>query len=118
MDPYSYDGLDRRAVRTKYSGGVATETRHYYYSAAWQDIEERVGSSTNAERQAVWGLRYVDNLVLRDRDTTGSGTLNERLYGLQDPNWNITSVASTSGAVQERFTDSCAICATLFTIRG
>ncbi|NNE55535.1 MAG: hypothetical protein HKN32_05915, partial [Flavobacteriales bacterium] len=41
--------------------------------------------------------------VLRDRDTTGNGTLDERLYALQDANWNVTSIVSASGAVQERF---------------
>ena len=63
----------------------------------------RTGTSTNAERQFVWGLRYIDDLVLRDRDTTGSGTLNERLYGLQDPNWNMVALADSTGAVQERY---------------
>ena len=35
-----------------------------------------------AERRYVWGIRYVDNCVLRDRDTTGSGSFNERLYAM------------------------------------
>ncbi len=60
-----------------------------------------------------WGLRYIDDLVLRDRDTdgalatgsyglTGSG-LDERVYALQDANWNVVALANTSGAVQERY---------------
>ena len=43
-------------------------------------IEERVGVS-NPERQFVWGLRYVDDIVERDRDTNGNGTLDERCTG-------------------------------------
>jgi RHS repeat-associated protein len=100
---HQYDGLGRRTVRQRYIGGLLTETRHAFYSADWQDQEERVGAATTAERQFVWGLRYVDGLVLRDRDTTGGGTLNERLYALQDPNWNVTAAADATGAVQERY---------------
>ena len=40
--------------------------------------------SIDAEIQFVWNLDYVDDLVLRDRDTTANGTLNERLYSLHD----------------------------------
>ena len=50
------------------AGGELDETRHFYYSDQWQVIEERVDSSTDPERQFAWGIRYVDDLVLRDRD--------------------------------------------------
>ncbi len=88
---YSYDGLNRRA--TKLVSGVL---RDIYYSSQWQILEERVGGGAAADRQFVWGLRYIDDLVLRDRST-------ERLYALQDANWNVTSVVNNSGAVQERY---------------
>ena len=42
-------------------------------------------------------------IVLRDRDTTGNGTLDERLYALQDANWNVTAITNSSGTVQQRF---------------
>lgn len=100
---YQYDGLRRRTVKKVYSGGVLSETRDIFYSAGWQDLEERVGGSSNAQRQFVWGLRYIDDLVLRDRDTTGSGVLDERLYAFQDPNWNVTGVVNSVGSVQERY---------------
>jgi RHS repeat-associated protein len=48
-------------------------------------------------------MRYVDELVLRDRDTNADGSLDERLYALQDSNFNVTALADTSGAVQERY---------------
>lgn len=100
---YQYDGLKRRTVKLTYSGGVLSETRDFYYSSGWQVLEERVNGSADAERQFLWGLRYIDDILLRDRDTTGDGTLDERLYGLQDPNWNLTALADMSGAVQERY---------------
>jgi RHS repeat-associated protein len=63
-------------------------------------LEERVGTATTADRKYVWGLRYVDEMILRDRDT-GSG--NERLYCMQDDNWNVVAICDTSAAVQERY---------------
>ena len=46
---------------------------------------------------------YVDEMVLRDRDPTGSGTLSERLWVQQDANWNVTALVNTSGSVAERY---------------
>ena len=102
---YEYDGAKRRAIKETYSGGALDETRHLYYTepSRWQVVEERVDASSNPDRQFVWGLRYIDDMVLRDRDTTGDGSLDERLYGLQDANWNLTSIADITGTVQERY---------------
>jgi RHS repeat-associated protein len=49
----------------------------------------------------VRGVRYIDDCVLRDRDTNADGTFDERLFVLQDANWNITSLAG-GGSIQER----------------
>jgi hypothetical protein len=97
---YEHDGLGRRITET--AGGT---TRHFYYSAGWQVLEERVGSSTGADRQFVWGARYIDDLVLRDRDTSEpkNGVLNERVYALEDANFNVVALADTGGSVQERY---------------
>ena len=93
---YAYDGLGRRT--TKDIGGTI---RDYYYSDSWQILEEQLSGST--ERQFVWGLRYVNDLVLRDRDPDGSGTLSERIYPLQDANCNVTALVDDTGAVLERY---------------
>jgi len=55
----------------------------------------------------VWGLRYDDDLVLRDRETTQASSVtclatNERLYALHDF-FNTTAVVNTSGTVLERY---------------
>ena len=94
----AYDGRGFRVTRT-----TPAETRHFYYADDWRVLEERVGISTAAERQFVWGTRYVDELVLRDRDADGTGTLGERLYALQDANWNVVALADDAGAVRERY---------------
>ena len=100
---YQYDGLNRRIAEKSYNtGGGLVETRHLYYSDQWQVLEERVDAATTAKAQYICGLRYIDDLVLRDRNTSG-GTLNERLYALQDANWNVVALANTSGVVQERY---------------
>lgn len=98
-----YDARNFRIVRKEYTGGALSETRHYYYTDGWQDVEERVGDSTDANQQNVWGVRYIDDLILRDRDTNSDGTLNERFYACQDATWNTTAIVDTSGDVQERY---------------
>lgn len=88
---YTYDGENRRL--TEIASGT---TRHFYYSSQWQDVEERLDSSTTADRQFVWGQRYIDDVLLRDRGS-------ERFYAMQDPNWNVTGIASPTGNVSERY---------------
>jgi RHS repeat-associated protein len=102
------DGAKRRIVQKTYTGGSLGETRQLYYTepSKWQVLEERLGTSPDsaaAERQFVWGLRYIDDLVLRDRDTDNNGNLDERLYACQDANWNVTALINASGTVQERY---------------
>ena len=64
-------------------------------------LEERVGGQTMV--QYVWSPVYVDALVLRDRDSNGDGTLDERLYVAQDANNNITALFDNAGNVVERY---------------
>lgn len=100
---YSFDALGRRITESPYGG----TTSNLYYSADWQVIEERQGST--ATKQYVWGLGYLDDLLLRDDNSSGgsygvSGSgLGRRLYVQQDANENVTALTNTSGAVQERF---------------
>jgi RHS repeat-associated protein len=42
-------------------------------------------------------------LVLRDRDSDGDGTLDERLWVVQDANYNVTVLLDNSGNVVERY---------------
>lgn len=97
-----YDGRGYRIVTKTYTDGTLNETRHAYFTDQWQVIEERLGTSSTPDRQFVWGIRYIDDLILRDRSVSG-GTLNERLYAMQDANWNVTAVADSTGTVQERY---------------
>ncbi|HQU42472.1 MAG TPA: hypothetical protein PK867_06650, partial [Pirellulales bacterium] len=87
----AYDGENRR-IASLLSGA----NRHFYFASEWRDVEERVGSSTMPDRQFVWGLRYVDELLVRDHSV-------ERSYAMHDANWNITGIVSSNAAVAERY---------------
>jgi RHS repeat-associated protein len=116
---HNYDGLGRRIEKETYTAGSLTEVRHFYYSNQWQVLEERIeggyGSSSSSNSsssniqslapvsQFIWGQRYVDDLILRDRDTDSDGVLNERLYALHDANWNVVALTDTSGTIIERY---------------
>lgn len=94
---YKYDALGRRIA----SADSETWT-DLYYSSNWQVLEERVGGTPIARN--VWSPVYVDAMVLRDRDTNTEFTgMEERLYVMQDANWNVTGLVNTSGTVVERF---------------
>jgi len=96
-----YDGRNFRITKTEYTNGTAGLPTHFYYTNKWQNIEERVGTYTTPAEHHIWGVRYIDDLICRDRSTTS--ILNERLYALQDANWNITGIVSASGNVFERY---------------
>ena len=94
---YSFDAMGRRITET--TNGT---TQDLYFDGS-NVIEERKAGSSNANFQYVWSPVATNTLVERDRDTTGGGTLNERLYYQTDANNNITAVLNTSGAVVERY---------------
>jgi RHS repeat-associated protein len=87
---YAYDGQSRRTIKT-----IGTTTRHYYYSSQWQILEERLNTAATADRQFVWGLMGLDNLVLRDRGA-------ERFYSIQDV-FSCTAIVDMAGTVRERY---------------
>lgn len=100
---YEYDGMNRRIIKKLYSGGSLSQTRHRYLSSEGQVIEERIDNNNYAERQLVWGLRYIDDLVLRSRDADSDETLDERLYSQHDLTYDIIALTDTSGVVVERY---------------
>ncbi len=95
----SYDALNRKV---KVVANSTTTDR--LFSSTWQLLEEKVGSNTKTRN--VWSPVYVDAMVSRDRDTDANGSLDERLYALQDANFNVTAITNTSGAVQEKYTET------------
>jgi YD repeat-containing protein len=93
---YGYNALGERITETH-----GTTTTDLYYDASWQVIEERQAGVVQA--QNVWSLLGIDMLVERDQSTQHNGTLDQRLYVLQDLNGNVTALVDTSGNVLERY---------------
>jgi len=93
---YAFDGAKRLVVRKKYAPGSLSQTRHFYHTAAWQTIEERLESGGNilstADRQFTWGLRYIDDLVCRTVNSVHD-------YAYQDANWNVVLSSSALARV-------------------
>ena len=100
---FAYDADNRRPSLTV-CGPTVTDS---YYSSDWQILQEGCGGTT-ATSQYVWGLGYIDDLVLRDDNSTSgslgktSSGLGRRLYSEQDANYDVTSITNASGAVQVR----------------
>ena len=99
---YEYDAMNRRITKVDQSG-MSDVTYDYYYSSGWQVVEVRKGGDTDPYEQYVWGGRYIDDLVLRDRDADTNGVVDDTIYALHDANWNVVALANTTGDVQERY---------------
>ena len=93
----AYDALQRR---TTVNDG--TDTRHHYYNDQWRPVETRLNSETDPTTQHIWHPEDRYTLLLRDRDTTSNGTLDERLYLLKDY-LDPAAVIDKTGTVQERY---------------
>jgi RHS repeat-associated protein len=107
-----FDGLNRRTIKRSYSQtglNSLLATRHYYYSTDWRILDERLETigtplfNTPPEREYIWGARGPDDLIFRERSTAKNGVLDERLYALQDVNFNVVAAIDPSRNVQERY---------------
>ena len=102
---YSYNAQNC-AVTVSYSqggSGVPPLTTNYiYHDNQWQVIEVRTDgtAAANVSEQMVWSAAYVNAAILQDSYANGVIQPNERLYFLQDADWNTTAVVGydpTSG---------------------
>ena len=96
LETLTYDGLGRQVTTT--AGGTTTT---FYYSDKGQVVEELQGGAVQARN--VWSPVYVNALIVRDQSSLHTGTLDQRLYAVQDANWNVTALVSVSGTVVERY---------------
>ena len=84
---YEYNGANQRIKKI-----VGNTTTLSFFNARWQELE----SVTNEQVTTyVWGKRYIDDLIYRQRGE-------EKLYSLADSNWNVVATTDAIGAVQER----------------
>jgi RHS repeat-associated protein len=108
---YEYDGLNRRIVEQVGTladpDATTAPIRDLFYSLQWRVLEERVRDGmgdipAEADTRFIWSPVYVDAMIARDRDAdantgTGTGGLEERVYALQDANWNTTAIIAAAG---------------------
>ena len=87
---YGYNGLNQRIRKT--INNVVTES---FFNINWRELEYTEPGAAFPLTTYVWGLRYIDDLVLRERDT-------EKLYSLADPNWNVVCLADALGSLNVR----------------
>ena len=123
---YEYDAMNRRIVRradgTESTPDGIDQERTYYWSPSWQLLEEQIDTDDNETDepptnpglpdgtinrigQQIWGVRYIDDAVMRrvDRDATGSSW--DRYYYLTDAQFSVRALlreASGTGYVAER----------------
>jgi RHS repeat-associated protein len=103
---YEYDPLGQRIVQRTATAATA-EVRDFYFSTQWQVLEERVRTAAGlipaaANTQYVWSPVSSDALIERDRNsdaraTTGVRGLEQRIYVVQDANWNTTALVAAAG---------------------
>ncbi len=107
LETYSYDGFGDRVTNTVYSDGTSTTT-NFYYSTAGQVLEEQAASSNYFTQRYVWSPAYVNEMVDRDTDTSGTGLTATgssitRLWSINDTNYNVVALVNSSGSVVERY---------------
>ncbi len=113
---YEYDRVNRRIKSHIDSGAPSNPTGidsyvHYYHNSAWQILETRQSDTPSAQpdtlqpkHQFVWSQRYIDAPVLRDENTGTNGLCDDdRLYYLNDANFNVTALLDTAGEALERY---------------
>jgi RHS repeat-associated protein len=114
---YEYNGLFQRVVKRWDSNildatNALDEQRLFFYSGGWQILEEQIdtswssGHTTDKVVQHVWGVRYIDDLVLNrldadnDGDYTDAGSYTH--YALTDHQFSVVALISSTGHLIER----------------
>ena len=108
---YSYDGTNRRIEQlTDFNAkGVAQSVVHYFLDGQ-QVIETRLAASASTpatsvspQYQYIYSPRYIDAPILRDTYSGGVLQASQRVYYLDDANYNVTALVNPSGQVVERY---------------
>ncbi len=107
---FKYDGQGFRIVDVDHdldSSSASTDTTyHNYYTTDWQIIERRVGMSSAAFEEYIWGIRTIGDLISRTRIGESSSSSSDEMYALQDVHMNVVAIfdpMSGSGQVVERY---------------
>jgi len=112
---YEYYGTHwRSAKELDTDGSVPDQRREQYYSAGWQLVEERVddgwtsggGFSADRRLQYLWGIRYIDDIVMHREDHDGDGDFTDggtlRWWHVTDVQYSTVAVLDDSATIHER----------------
>lgn len=89
-EEFTYDALGRRTLGS---------ARQRYYSQSWQVVEDHIEGVL--AWTYVWSPVYVDAMIARDSYSKGS--FSDRIYALQDANFNVVALTESDGDVIERY---------------
>ncbi|MCP3994052.1 MAG: hypothetical protein GY722_03165, partial [bacterium] len=112
---HRYNGLGHRIAEhtdTDTDGDVDgnDEWHHFCYDERWRATAMFVNSDTapteefmhhGAGHSGFGAASYIDSVALRDRDTKGNGTLDERIFYCQSLRHDVVAVVNSSGAQLE-----------------
>lgn len=107
---YEYNGLNWRTLKrcdtsTTYNG--LDQLRVLYYDAAWQLVEEWIDNSYisssgfNDVAENYWGVRYIDDLVMRRIDDDSDGSF-RRFLLITDSQFSVVASMSSSQDLIDR----------------
>ncbi|MBX3322247.1 MAG: hypothetical protein KF757_04580 [Phycisphaeraceae bacterium] len=113
---YRYNGLNQRITAHFDTNGVdgvtgADVVSHFAYDSRWRIVARYEDTNSDPTEQFVFhnaGLAstgsgsYIDAVMLRDRDTTANGTLDERVYYLHNWRSDIVALISHAGSQIEQ----------------
>ena len=110
LETYSYDGLGDRMTNTVWTDDVGTTT-NFFYSTSGQVLEEQANATGYYTQRYVWSPTYINSMIDRDTDTSGSGltpTGSElsQAWSIQDANYNTVALVVMSddtATVVERY---------------
>jgi RHS repeat-associated protein len=104
LETFAYDALGRNVVQNNGGGTIAI-----VYDASGRQIQAAFASIYS---QYVWGLSYVNDLILRDRNADGNMStgnlgingsgLDEREYAQHDKQFSVVSLTNQTGTVIQR----------------
>ncbi|MFQ5380717.1 MAG: hypothetical protein ACE5EF_03705, partial [Dehalococcoidia bacterium] len=112
---HRYNGLGHRIgelVDTDEDGDVdgSDEWRYFAHDERWRIVAHFMGSDSDPTEEYVFhaagangtgGSSYIDLVVLRDRDTTDNGTMDERVYYCQNWRADVSALVDDSGELVE-----------------
>ena len=111
---YQYNGANWRITSTADTDGNGSldERRFALYNDGWQLLEERIDgetpfqaapdSDTDRHLQYVWGVRYIDDILVHREDDDADGGYEYHWYHLTDVQYSNVALLNHTARIEER----------------